>query len=78
MIMGMLSRGYSKMINWIKGINGRSKMMVLIIIIYSIRGNGALINRVSNYQVSSQHQSKRPPCMAASSAASDPINSFQY
>jgi hypothetical protein len=38
-MMGMLIRGYSKMIIWIKETDGRSKMMVLIIIIYSIRGN---------------------------------------
>ena len=78
MMMGMLIRGYSKMINWIKGIDGRSKMMVLIIIIYSNRGKGTLIKRVSNYQVSFQPQSKRPPFLAASSAASDAFNSFQY
>jgi len=78
MIMGMLNRGYSKMMDFIKGIDGRSKMMVLIIIFYAIRGKITLIKRVSNYQVSSQHQSKRPLSLAASSAASDAINSFQY
>ena len=77
MIVGMLNRGYSKMIDLIKGIDGRSKMMVLIIIIYSIRGSGTLIKRVSNYQVSFQPQSKRPLFLAASSAASDAINSFK-
>jgi hypothetical protein len=77
MMMGMLNRGFSKIMHLIKGIDGRSKMMVLIIIIYSIRENSSLIKRVSNYQVSSQNQSKRPPGLAASSAASDAINSFQ-